>query len=167
MPTYTTTSTYTRTHTAVYLTEVILGAIGDILAHLGIDLTYLYSNWERDEAAIKKWIEEESLKEVILECYRPDGTVRPVIEFPVSYQTTGRADIAFTEHRAALARYRAKIDSVPRGTTFRLFCTFRKSHTPMPGWSAGTRASTSGLNSMSFGTLASAPHGNVGMRYLH
>ena len=28
--------TFTRTHTATHLTEVILGTIGDILAHLGI-----------------------------------------------------------------------------------------------------------------------------------
>lgn len=164
--TSTSTTTYTRTHTAVYLTEVIMGSIADIVADLGIDITRLYRDWAQDEAAISRWIEEESLKEVILECHQPSGTVSPIIEFPVAYQASGVGDATFTTHRAALARFRAKLDRVPSGTYYKLFCTYRGGHTPMPGWSPGSRASTAGMQSMNFGRLASAPHATASMRYL-
>jgi hypothetical protein len=166
MATATSTRTHTRTHTAVYLTDVILGAIGDILAELGIDATRLYADWTQDERAIAKWIEEESLKEVVLECHQPGGKVAPIIEFPVAYQASGVGDASFTAQRAQLARFRAKLASVPHGTTFGLVCTYRKARTPMPGWSPTTRASTNGLRALNFGVLASAPHASASMRVL-
>jgi hypothetical protein len=164
--TSTSTYNYTRTNTAVFLSDVILGSIADILAHLGIDTNRLWASWDRDQAAIKTWLEEESLAMVVLECTQPSGRVAPVVEFPVAYGTSGLADEAFTHSRAALARYRAKLDSVPTGTTFKLVCTFRKGHTPQPGWSPTTRASTAGLASLNFGTLATGPHASTSMRYL-
>jgi len=166
MSTRTGTSTHTRTHTATYLTEVIMGAIADILADLGIDVTRLYADWSQDEAAIAAWIEEASLKAVILECHRPDGSVAPVFEFPLDYEVSGAGDARFVSSRAALARYRAKLQRTPAGTTFRLFCTFSGSRTPQAGWSPGTRASTAGLRATSLGTLAEGPHGRAGVRYL-
>lgn len=167
MTTATSTLTHTRTHTATFLAEVILGTIGDLLADLGINANRLYTDWDQDEAAIKKWIEEESLDTVVLECRQPSGKVTPIVEFPVGYSSYGLGDASFTAQRAKLARYRAKLASVPSGTTFGLVCTFRSSyHTPMPGWSATSRASTAGLRSTNFGVLASAPHATASMRVL-
>lgn len=164
--THTVTPTYTSTHTATYLTDVILGAIGDILADLGINTSSLHERWDLNEQAISAWIEEGSLEMVILECQQPNGTVSPIFEFPVSYESGGRVDEAFVNHRARLARYRAKLDVVPAGTTFRLFCTYNGGHSTQPGWSPGRRASTAGLTSLSFGTLAEGPHARAAMRYL-
>ncbi len=165
--TSTSTTAYTRTNTAVYLTDVVMGGIADILGQLRIDLTTLYRDWTQDESAIRTWIEEGSLNEVVLQCHQPNGTVAPIIEFPVSYQASGVGDAAFTADRASLARYRAKLSSVPAGTTYNIVCTFLKSRTTMPGWTPTTRASTAGLQSMRFGTLGSAPHASVDLRYLH
>ena len=103
---------------------------------------------------------------MILECHRPVGTVKPIFEFPVSYETGGQGDATFVDSRAALARYQAKLASVPSGTTHRLFCTFNGPRTPQPGWSPGTRASTDGLRSTSFGSLAEGPHARASLRYL-
>lgn len=161
------TYAYVRTHTATHLTEVILGTISGILADLGINMDQLYRDWEQDENAIKAWIDEGTLAQVILECHRNSGTVNPVFEFPVSYTTSGTGDVEFTASRARLARFRAKLDRVPAGTTYRLFCTFNGPRTPQPGWSPGTRASTEGLCSITFGTLGAAPQAYTGMRYLH
>lgn len=143
-----------------------MGTIADILADLRIDLTRLYRDWTQDESAIATWIEEGSLQEVVLECHQPNGTVTPVLEFPVAYLNSGVGDAAFTSDRAALARYRAKLDRVPAGTTFTLLCSFSGPHSDQPGWGPGTRASVAGLRSSRFGTLGSAPHASVGMRYL-
>ena len=166
MSTSTTTHTYTRTETATYLTEVIMGAIADILAALGIDLTRLYADWSQDERAIKSWIDEGSLQMVILECHQPNGSVRPVFEFPVDYTSTGEGDARFVNSRAALARYRAKLENAPRGTIFRLFCSYNGPHSQQDGWGPGKRASTDGLRATSFGTLAEGPHGRASLRYL-
>jgi hypothetical protein len=169
MTTATTTSTitFTRTHTATYLADAVLGAISDLLAHLGIPISTGTWDHERNAKAIAAWIKEESLKEVVLECHRPDGTVAPVFEFPIRYTADVIGDAAFTTSTASLAKYRAKIAISPPGTTFRLFCTFRGAYTPQPGWTSGTRASTSGLRTASYGTLASAPHAAASLRYLH
>jgi hypothetical protein len=165
-PTRTSTATHTRTQTATFLSELVMGTIGDILAQLGVDLTRLYRDWGQDQQAIKAWIEEGSLAMVILECHRPDGSVKPVFEFPISYEKGGGADKAFVESRASLARYRAKIDSVPAGTAYQLVCSYNFAGSEQKGWSPGSRSSTEGLTALSFGTLGSAPHGGVGLRYL-
>ncbi|MFF4886843.1 hypothetical protein ACFY2D_28820 [Streptomyces nigra] len=158
---------YTRTHTATHLTDVILGTITDILADLGIAMDRLRRDWVQNENAIKAWIEEGSLDTVVLECHQPSGIVAPVIEFPVSYTTSGNGNAEFTASRARAARFRAKFDQVPTGTTYRLFCTFNGLRTPQPGWEPGQRASTDGLRGITFGTLGSAPHASTGMRYFH
>jgi hypothetical protein len=160
----TSTHAYTRVHTAAYLAEVVMGAIGDILAVLGIDTTRFTRDFAQDEVAISNWIAEGSLAEVALECHRPDGTVRPVLEFPIKYDVTGTGDARFVNSRAALARYTAKLKSVPRGTTYQLFCSFNGSHSTQYGWGPGTRASTKGLRSTSFGSLAEGPHASASMR---
>jgi hypothetical protein len=165
--TYTSTATYTRTHTATHLTDVILGTISDILADLGISASVLTRNWEQNENAIKAWITEGSLAQVILECRQPSGTVDPVIEFPVTYAATGTADTEFTASRARLARFLAKLDRVPAGTTCELLCAFNGPHSAQPGWGTGARASTDGLQGITFGTLGRAPHASASMRYLH
>ncbi len=161
----TSVSTFTRTHTATHLADVILGSIADILATLGIDPTQLFADWPTDQSAISAWIAEGSLKCVALECHRPNGTVNPIFEFPVSYTVSGVGNRKFTADRAALAAYLAKLQHVPRGTAYRLFCSFSRPHSPQPGWSPGTRASVDGMRSSSFGTLASGPHAGASMRY--
>jgi hypothetical protein len=159
------TSTTTRTHTATWLSDVILGTIADILADLGIDLTRFYRDWAQDEAAIQAWVLEQSLEMVILQCLQPGGLVAPIIEFPVRYRAGGEGDAQFTAHRASVARFRAKLDRVPNGTTYTLFCTFNGPHTDQPGWGPGKRASTSGMHSLSLGRIASAPDATASMRY--
>lgn len=165
------TSTYTytrtRTHTATHLTDVILGTITDILSDLGVNMDRLHRDWVQNENAIKAWIEEGSLDTVVLECHQLSGAVAPVIEFPVSYTTSGDGNAEFTASRARAARFRAKFDRVPAGTTYRLFCTFDGPCTEQSGWDPGQRASTDGLRGITFGTLGSAPHASAGMRYLH
>jgi len=162
--TSTSTYTYSRTHTATHLTDVILGTISDILADLNVNMDRLRRDWVQNENAIKAWIEEGSLDAVVLECHQPSGTVAPVIEFPVS-TTAGDGNAEFTASRARLARFRAKIDRMPAGTTYRLFCTFRAPRTEQPGWGPGQRASTDGLRGITFGSLGSAPHATAAMRY--
>ena len=158
-------STYTLTHTATHLADVILGSIADILGTLGIDPTHLFADWDTDQRAILNWISEGSLRCVALECHRPNGIVSPILEFPVSYMTTGEGDRRFTADRAALARYLAKLQRVPQGTRYRLFCSFNGPHTAQKGWGPGSRASLSGMQSHSFGTLASGPHASAALRY--
>ena len=161
----TSVSTYARTHTATHLADVLLGSIADILGTLGIDPTRLFADWATDQTAISNWIAETSLKCVALECHRPDGTVNPIFEFPVSYDATRVGNRKFTADRAALARYMAKLQHVPRGTAYRLFCSFNRPQSEQAGWSPGTRASIEGMNSTSFGTLATGPHAGAGLRY--
>ena len=92
-------------------------------------------------------LEQGSLSAVWLECHRPSGTVDPIFEFSVSYTKWGVGDKKFTADNASLMRYMAELKSVPKGITYRLFCTFDGYRTPQAGWSPGTRPSTAGLRS--------------------
>jgi hypothetical protein len=163
--TATSVSTYTRTQTATHLADVVLGSVADILGTLGIDATRVFADWDTDQRAIVGWITEGSLAAVVLECHQPNGTVGPIFEFPVSYSVSGEGDRKFTADRAALGRYLAKLQSVPTGTVHRIFCKFSGSHSAQPGWGVGTLASVAGMRSYSFGTLATGPHANAGLRY--
>lgn len=158
-------SDFTRTHTGTHLADVILGSIADILGTLGIDPTRMFADWPTNRSAISAWIVEGSLSCVALECHRPDRTVDPIFEFPVTYTASGVGDRHFTTDRAARLRYLAKLQAVPRGTVYRLFCSFNGWHSEQPGWSSGRRASVDGMRSSSFGTLAAGPHAGAGMRY--
>ncbi|BBZ50274.1 hypothetical protein H7H82_14235 [Mycobacterium heidelbergense] len=155
--TNTATYSYTRTHTATHLSDTIMASISDILVTLGIDTARHFQRWQLNANAITRWIEEGSLEQVAVECVRPDGTVAPVFEFVVTYTAGGIGDRKFTADNASLLTYLAKIQSVPLGTTFRLFCSYRWTPSEQPGWTDGTRASTSGLRTRSIGTLAGAP----------
>lgn len=161
----TSTSTYTQVQTATHLADVIMGSIADILASLSIDTTRLFADWETDQRAIAAWIAEGSLSVVALECHQPNGTVNPVLEFPVAYTGTGEGDRKFTADRAALAVYLAKLKRVPIGTRYHLVCSFSRAASDQPGWGAGSRASTAGMQSYAFGTLAAGPHASASLRY--
>lgn len=157
-------STYTITHTATHVADVILGSIADILRILQIDFTNLYGYWPTYEKAIIAWIRESSLECVALECHRPDGQVEPIFEFPVLYRAKSVGERTFAADRRALLLYLNKLQQVPLGTTYKIFCTFNRSPSDQPGWSAGIRSSVESMRYSSFGTLASGPHAGAGLR---
>lgn len=162
--TATSTYTITRVHTATHLSNAISGAIAEILTQLGISARSLMDDWAVEyDPAIRAWIEEGSLKMVVVECHRPNGAVDPVLEFPIDYYSDGSGELS---HRhVALARHWAKLKNVPSGTTCKVICSYFGTHTPQPGWGSAIRASTAGLASGTFGTLASGPHAGASIRY--
>lgn len=150
------TYSYTRTHTATHLTEVILGTITDILADLGINMDRFHCDWVQNENAIKAWIEEGSLTQVVLECHRPSGTVDPVIEFPVSYTASGTGDAEFTASRARLSRFRAKLDRVPPAPPTN--CSARSTVTTVPRTGGNPAHEPAPMDSAASPSGHSAPH---------
>jgi hypothetical protein len=163
MSTATYTQIITRAHTATHLSNAISGAIIEILTHLGISARSLSSDWASEyDPAIRAWIEEGSLAQVVLQCHRPHGVVRPIFEFPIVYSNDGSAGLS---HRhVAAARQWVKLNSVPSGTSFKIICAYNGAHSDQPGWSATNRASTAGLRSVNFGTLAAGPHASASIR---
>lgn len=151
----------TRTHTATHLADVVLGCLGDLLGYIGIDASRFQRNFDRNERAIAAWIEEGSLAEVVLECHRPNGSTRPIFEFPVTY---GPGGTGFVDGRGAFARYLPKISSVPTSTTYSLICTFNGPHSSQDGWGPASRTSTDSLRSTSMGTLGEGPHARLAGR---
>jgi hypothetical protein len=157
----------TRTHSAVHLSELILGAVADIVAALGLNPSQL--DVGSVEEAITIWIAEQSLAMLTLECYTPrDDVAHEVFEFPLEYSVSG-ANTRFSADRSTLALYRAKLKRLPPNCTFRVVVTHvaGASRTQVPGWSATTLKSTEGMQSRVFGTLGSAPDASVSMRYLY
>lgn len=159
----TSTWTITRAHTATHLTNAIMGAIAEILTHLGISARSLMDLWDSVyQPAIWTWIAEGSLSQVVLECHRPSGRVEPILEFPIEYSSNGSASLS---HRhVALARQWVKLNRVSAGTSWKILCQYRCTPTDMYGWTAGYRASTVGLRSVTLGTLAAGPYAAASIR---
>ncbi|WP_394804089.1 hypothetical protein [Clavibacter michiganensis] len=164
MMTSTTTSTYTRTQTATYLSDVLMGTMRDILVQLGISAKTLLDDWDQNQRAIAAWISEGSLGKVVLECHQPQGAVNPIFEFPISYDAANVGDRAFVTSQASIVSYISKVRSVSVGSTFKLYCEFQSARTPQPGWQSGNRSATSQLQARTIGTLASGPHASTAAR---
>lgn len=154
----------TRTHTANYLSGEILGAFSDILAHLGLSGSAFGKQWPSTEAALVLWIQEGSLDKVRLECVAPNGA-KAFFEVAVGYDASGTGEAQFVSQQLALARYRAKVESMPHTSTYRLLVWTKSWRTHIAGWTETTEGSTDGLIARSFGTLASAPHASASLRY--
>lgn len=154
----------TRTHTANYLSGEILGAFSDILAHLGLSGSAFGEQWPSTEAALVVWIQEGSLERVRLECVAAMG-LKAFFEVAVTYDASGTGEAQFVSQQLALARCRAKFDSMPRTSTYRLLVWTKSWRTAIAGWTETTEGSTAGLIARSFGTLASAPHASASLRY--
>ena len=163
MTTSTATHVIIRTHTATHLSSAIEGALAEILTHLGISARSLMDQWDTVyDPAIRTWIEEESLSQVVLECHRPDGRADPILEFPIEYLSDGSKRLS---HRhAALARQWSKLNRVPTGTEWTIICQFQGTRTRMDGWGPASRASTAGLSSVTLGTLAAGPYAAASLR---
>lgn len=157
MNTSTNTYTYTSTHTATYLTDAILGTLAEAIAQLGLQPTVITSDWARTEAGILAWIKEHSLKCVSVEFSDATGKVITVVDFPVSYTTSGVEGAAFSASKARISRFLSKYRALPASTRTRLVVDHYGYHTPMPGWSPTHGVNRAGLRATSAGTLASAP----------
>lgn len=156
----------TRTETATYLGGVVLGALADTVASLGMPMDYLSSRWGTIESGLKTWMAEGSLSRVTLEFTDRAGAVVAVFEFPVTYKSDGVANAQFVADQASLAAYRAKFKTLPAGCSYAVIASFNGPGTDL-GWSSATLGSTAGMQSRTFGTLGVAPHADVSMRYLY
>lgn len=164
MGTSTATRILTRAHTAVHLAGAIQGAIAEILTHLGLSARSLLDTWDRRyEPAIRTWIAEGSLANVVVEVHQPSGRVVPIFEFPITYHADGSGSLS---HRhVAAARHWIKVNKVPTGSSYTIICTYNGPHTPQDGWNPTSRTSTSAMRSVTIGTLAAGPHASASARY--
>jgi hypothetical protein len=110
------------------------------------------------------WINEGSLKQVTLE-FGPKERPLAVFELPLQYRVSGDGSVEFVANKARLARYLAKLSSVPAGTLYRVVASHYGSYTDM-GWNLTTLASTAGMSSFGLGALGRAPDASVSGRYL-
>lgn len=161
-----TTGTYveTKTRTAVYLTDVIMGTFENILAHLSFGSAYLTRHWNTIERGLITWIAEGSLEDVRLECGDPSDP-EAVFKVPLGYQVSGDGDITFVTSQARVARALAKLESVPAGTRYRVVVSFRGAHTEVDGWESTTAVSTDGMRSYALGSLGAGPDASASLTY--
>jgi len=161
MATSTTTRTYTTTHTATFLTDVARDGITRLLEHLGVGAGRIVTDWRSlYEPAIRAWIEERSLKAIVVECTTPAGRTTHY-EFRVDYTDGGGT---FRNRMATMVDYFAKVGKLPAGTRWRVVCRYNGWHSDQPGWSPTSLNDLSGL-AMSLGTVGRAPHANLDFTY--
>lgn len=113
------TNAYTRTHTAVFVTDKLRGLMKQIVTDAGLDPTKLVDAWSTwAEAAARKLLETGHLNKIIIEFYQPNSSdACGRWDFPIRYDGTNEEMWVDTSFFTASF---AKAPRPPAGCTYRI-----------------------------------------------
>ncbi|MBO6655889.1 MAG: hypothetical protein JJ934_03295 [Pseudomonadales bacterium] len=160
------TLTYSRTHTAVFVSDSIRNVLRDIVIEGGLKPTRLVDSWGGNLGrAIRTWLESGDLISISLEFYMPgsdDAVAR--WDFPIKYDGSGADDDMWVSKRH-IKNTIAKADKPPQGAVYRVIATHRPGAADVDGMVDAEFKSTTGLVCRSTGTAIATPDIMAGMKY--
>lgn len=157
----------TRTQTATYVAQKIVGAMQLILTELGLGSASFRYDWRGPERAMAFWMDERTLISADVEVYDV-STDRMVtlFAFPISYYDSTATDATFrSDLEMARNAARKALPYVGAGIAFRFLIYARPNHTPLPGWTTTTARSTDGMTKYAVGEGARGPYGAAAIEF--
>ena len=139
-------STYSYTHSVVYVADNILKSLKDIIRLSGLQPEKFADDWDVNRRGIAAWLESQHLELVILEIFDPrtDGLLfRWDIE--IRYQWASGGDGAFWTDTEQLKHAIRKAGLAPSEAQYRLLARTKPGRPDVLGWSSATMRSTDGL----------------------
>src|SRR5688572_12229711 len=121
------TSTYSRTHTAKYVSDKMRNVMKYLISHYGLNPTALLDSWtDWVDSGAREMLELGHLEKIVIEFYKP-GSDQALArwDFPIRYDGNG-ADEMWVD-REFLEGSFAKTTSPPSG------CIYRVLLQPFPG----------------------------------
>lgn len=147
-------TTYTNTHTAVYLTGKLLLSLKNIIVQSGLNPTKLTDEWNSLETAIKAWLLSGHLQEISIEVYRPrDSGLIGRWDLSVEYGVDADGfwfdpdDINYQVRKAG---------HWPSACNYKFIISNKPGRPDVAGWGPCTFRSTDGLVRQSIGTMIDA-----------
>lgn len=160
------TFTYSRTHTAVFVSDNMRNLIRDIISWSGLDPTKLADDWESVVGnAVQTWLRSEDLQKIVLEFYVPGQNVAAARwDFPISYDGSGVDDdmwVAKTFVKNTIEKSRKP----PANATYRVVLFVRPGAADIPGMVSATLRDTTGLTGRDAGTAIATPDIMASLKY--
>ena len=156
---------YTRTHTAVFVSDKLRNFLKILVRYYGLDpqgVVDAWSSWV--DLAARTWLETGHLRSVVIEFYRPGYNVASARwDFPISYD--GNAADEMWIDRMFLEDSFAKATPPPRGCEYRIVLITDPNRPDVPGVSRTTLRSISGLVARDAGTVIATPDIMASARY--
>jgi hypothetical protein len=162
----TSTFTFTRTHTAIFVADHMRNLLSRIIQRAGLDPVALADDWQVLGNAVRIWLEDGDLEMVTIEFFLP-GSDRAERrwDFEVSYAGSGADDEMWvdTDH---LRRTIEKAGIPPAGCIYRVILKTRPGRRrEAPGMTNSSYKSTEGLVGRSTGTAIATQDIMTGLRY--
>lgn len=151
------TLSFSRTHTAIYVSEKMRNLLKTLILDYGLDpkqLVDAWSDWVHDAA--REWMQTGDLVKFVIEFYRPGATTAVARwDFPIRYDG---ADIdQMWVDRDFLQGSIAKAPPPPAGCTYRVLLVHRPGARSLPGLSDTPFLSLGSLAPREAGTVIGTP----------
>lgn len=159
------TTTYTRTHTAAFVSDKMRNLLKRLVYHAGLDPKQLLDEWsDWIDRAVRTWLETGDLLSIIIEFYLPgsdDAAAR--WDFPIRYDGNG-VDEMWVD-RDFFEESFVKAEAPPKGCLYRVALRTKEGRPDVPGVSSTTLRSTAGLVARESGTVIATPDIMASARY--
>lgn len=159
------TSTYSRTHTAKFVSDKMRNVLKYLISHYGLNPTALVDAWtDWVDAGARDLLERGDLEKIVIEFYKPGGTLAlGRWDFPIRYDGNG-VDEMWVD-RDFLEGSFAKTTTPPAGCVYRVLLVPRSGAALPSGMSYTSFLSLNGLVGREAGTIVSTPDIMASMTY--
>jgi len=163
--TSTKTTTYTRTHTAVFVSDKMRNLLKRLVYNSGLDPQRLLDAWsDWVDRAARTWLETGDLLGIVVEFYQPGSDLAAARwDFPIRYDGNG-VDEMWVD-RDFFEESLAKAESPPSGCLYRVVLHTRPGRPDVPGVSKTILRSIEGLVAREAGTVIATPDIMASARY--
>ena len=152
------TSTYTRTHTAAFVSDKLRAILRRLVRDYGLSPEELQKSWNDwvDEAA-RTWLISGHLDAVIIEFYKPgSGRAEARWDFPIAYDGDPEdqdlwVDYGFFENSISKGK------RPPAGCIYKIVLATKSGAPDVPGLGPATMKSITHLTARTQGTVLSTP----------
>ncbi|KGE01843.1 hypothetical protein [Rhizobium sp. YS-1r] len=159
------THNYTRTNTAIYVSDKVRNLMRLLIINYGLDPTELvdaWSDWVQDAA--RQWMEDGDLRGFAIEFYKPGASaVSARWEFPIRYDGSD-IDQMWIDTDFLKGTF-AKAPAPPAGCTYRILLQPTANARPLPGIGDASKLSLAGLTAREAGTVIGTPDIMASARY--
>lgn len=162
---YAQTTTYTQTHSIVFLSDNLRNTLREVIRENGLSPEKLMQDWETIERGIRTWLQSGHLTNVVVEFFRHGATaVTARWEFPVGYSGSGVDDDMWLD-KNYLRQLIAKARRPTSDCLYRVVLCTSDGAPYVEGFSDCTFLSTNNLSARQAGTVIATAHMTAGITY--
>jgi hypothetical protein len=161
----TVTTTYSHTHSLVFLTDNLRNTLREVIRENGLNPDALMQDWATIERGIRTWLQSGHLTNVVIEFFREGATaVAARWEFPITYAGSGVEDDMWLD-KSYLRQLIAKARRPTPDCRYRIVLSTKTGAPSVDGFEDCTFLSTSHLFARPAGTMIATGHMTAGVTY--